>query len=519
MAKTYTVKSGDTLSAIAAAQGVKVSDISGYKSGNPNLIYPGEVLNIGVAAPTAQPTSTAQPQPSAQSTNAGVSGGLDPNREYTPEELAPYVGGIGETWNKKQFSAGGNTYEIVDTGSGKRRVNLLSSQQSQQSGNYMELTQTYLDRFNEAKVNEKAAESELFKTPDEIRAEFQKEVVTPSGTAPEAPKLVDLFNTLRSDNDITTLETSLNDLKQQEAQLQAQLRLEQTTEEGKPVALGVIAGRQTEKARQIQIQLDFLGVQKARVTDELTTRYSLINTIINLTQTDYSNAKSEYETKYNQNLEIYKMITGQREKKYDVAVARADTAESNLNKVELTIAEWKRDDAIRAEESARSNLQIYANLIKEGNLSVDRLPLDAQLTISQLEVKSGLGVGFLSSVQRDNPNGEIKSITTRQAPDGTKYADIIVQMPDGSLSIQSQSLGAERLPVGEGGSKTKITPDLVNNSVKILDVVDTNEDKLLSKDEAYGALQRIIGLVGDTDTGKQLFDRAWATGGFSKWKW
>jgi LysM repeat protein len=43
---SYTVKPRDTLSAIAKQQGVKVSDISGYRSGNPNLIYPGEVLTI-----------------------------------------------------------------------------------------------------------------------------------------------------------------------------------------------------------------------------------------------------------------------------------------------------------------------------------------------------------------------------------------------------------------------------------------------------------------------------------------
>ena len=50
---TYTVQAGDTLSGIAAKLGVSTSAISGYRSGNPNLIYPGEVLKIngGNAAP------------------------------------------------------------------------------------------------------------------------------------------------------------------------------------------------------------------------------------------------------------------------------------------------------------------------------------------------------------------------------------------------------------------------------------------------------------------------------------
>lgn len=42
--RRHVVRSGDTLSRIAAAHGVSLSSIHGYRSGNPNIIYPGEVL-------------------------------------------------------------------------------------------------------------------------------------------------------------------------------------------------------------------------------------------------------------------------------------------------------------------------------------------------------------------------------------------------------------------------------------------------------------------------------------------
>lgn len=42
--RRYTVRSGDTLGAIARRLGVPTGAIHGYRSGNPNLIYPGEVL-------------------------------------------------------------------------------------------------------------------------------------------------------------------------------------------------------------------------------------------------------------------------------------------------------------------------------------------------------------------------------------------------------------------------------------------------------------------------------------------
>ena len=42
--RTYVVQSGDTLSGIAAWLGVSIYNITGYSSGNMNLIYPGETL-------------------------------------------------------------------------------------------------------------------------------------------------------------------------------------------------------------------------------------------------------------------------------------------------------------------------------------------------------------------------------------------------------------------------------------------------------------------------------------------
>ena len=53
--RTYTVQAGDTLSGIAAKLGVSTSAISGYRSGNPNLIYPGEVLKINGGNPAPKP--------------------------------------------------------------------------------------------------------------------------------------------------------------------------------------------------------------------------------------------------------------------------------------------------------------------------------------------------------------------------------------------------------------------------------------------------------------------------------
>lgn len=58
---SYTVQPGDTLSQIAARQGVSVNDISGYRSGDPNKIFAGEKLTFGSKTPA---TTESTPEPS-----------------------------------------------------------------------------------------------------------------------------------------------------------------------------------------------------------------------------------------------------------------------------------------------------------------------------------------------------------------------------------------------------------------------------------------------------------------------
>lgn len=58
MAETYQIKKGDTLGAIASKFGTTVDNISGFKSGNPDLIFPGETITIGASTPKVSTPAT-----------------------------------------------------------------------------------------------------------------------------------------------------------------------------------------------------------------------------------------------------------------------------------------------------------------------------------------------------------------------------------------------------------------------------------------------------------------------------
>lgn len=58
--QTYTIKSGDTLGKLASQYGVGISDISGYRSGDPNKIFAGETVKINTRDIPAANTINAQ---------------------------------------------------------------------------------------------------------------------------------------------------------------------------------------------------------------------------------------------------------------------------------------------------------------------------------------------------------------------------------------------------------------------------------------------------------------------------
>ena len=96
-ATPYTVQKGDTLSKIAQAQGVGVGDISGFRSGDPNRIFPGEQLSLGDKYNQAKqrldqlgvsPVTAGQGSAAVQTAMQGVGG---------QEEPPSILGGIQET--------------------------------------------------------------------------------------------------------------------------------------------------------------------------------------------------------------------------------------------------------------------------------------------------------------------------------------------------------------------------------------------------------------------------------------
>lgn len=288
------------------------------------------------------------------------------------------------------------------------------------------------------------------------------DIITGGKEKPTAPKMEDTYNTLRDTYKITDLETQLADANKEEAELRAADKARREAEANKGVDLNVIEGRRNEITKQTNEALDRIMRNKQYLSDQLNSKYSMVQTMMNLKQTDYQNAVTDYDKNFNQNLQMINFVRG-------------------VQKDQITEQDKKRDDA-------RANFTVMANAITTGGMDYNDLPADQKLLANKLELQSGFPIGFLASLKSKNPKSDIITTTTRTEANGNKYADIIMRdTKTGKVWTEHQLLGKEKVSGSGGGvdSATKERKQEVAGFKK--DAADWIE-KLDQKDE-FGNLK------------------------------
>lgn len=258
-----------------------------------------------------------------------------------------------------------------------------------------------------------------------------KESIVPTSSAPTAPNFEKTFSELRQQYKVTDLESSVNSLDAQIQDLTAQKRESVNAELGKPVALNVIEGRVSEQERNFNERIDFLDRQKARAINELTAANDTIENIMNLRKMDYDVAKDTYDTEFSNNIQLFNTIRG--------------------------AVEYEASEEERAADNARSNLQIIYNSIQDGGTDITNIDASTKSKINALEIKAGLPQNFYENLAVNQPDTKVLSTTTRTVG-GVKYADVVYQHADGSLSAESVRIGASSSGSGSGSTVNGANP-------------------------------------------------------------
>lgn len=242
-------------------------------------------------------------------------------------------------------------------------------------------------------------------------SDFQsfKERVTPRTAAPERTSLVDAYTGLQQSKGVDKMQADIRGIEEEEAALDAELRKFRVSEsEGQ--SANFVGGRISEAERNLLERKDYMLRQKNSLVDELNATNKTIETIMNLTDKDYANARDEYEKEFSQNLQLMQAY---------------QTSED------------------READNARANLTTIFNAMEKGTVDAAGFSDAQQAFMNDLEMKAGLPIGFYQSIKAALPEDKIISTTTRETAGG-KYADVVTRAPDGSIYVESVFLGGTK---------------------------------------------------------------------------
>jgi len=351
----YTIKSGDTLSQIAQAQGTTIAELMKLNPTitNPNLIYAGKTLNLP----------------------GGMSGA----------------------------GSGVSDYSGVNTLADANKA-INENQQKDAAG---------------AAVS---GEPETRKTIEDIMKEITT-AVTPTTAKPAAADFMGAITGYRSEYGVSALETQLDELRAQEMDLIAAKQTRIAAERGKPVATNVIEGRVSEVERQENERIGVVQRSIANATNQLNTKYNIINTLMKAKEMDYNAAVASYDKEMSTNISIFNAARN--------------------------ILEEEKSETERQIDNARSNAQIVLNAYTAGGMTYDKLSNTEKANLTKLGVQSGLGADFFANALKVSQGKDI--LTTIVSADDTK-ATILYK--DGTTKTISTGLPAKKT-TGTGGKATE----------------------------------------------------------------
>ena len=223
------------------------------------------------------------------------------------------------------------------------------------------------------------------------------------------------YEALRSEQGVGAVEGQLNTLNKTIADKEASLREGMYNVEGKLKPMELIGTEQRELARQGQEAMDELTRRKATLVDELNTKYSLIETTMNLRKMDYEAARGRYESDFNLQLKLLDIVEGREDKEENLALS---AAKANWATMTSMIASGLKDGSI---------------------LSYDGLSDEIKTNIRKMEIAQGLPAGFTSQVMNNvDKEKTIKSVITSSDKTQATYL-----YDDGTSQVFNTGLTAE----------------------------------------------------------------------------
>jgi len=397
----YTIKSGDTLSALAQKYGTTVDALM---EANPNIsnrdeISAGASLNI----PGTQTQDTQGGQ-----VNQGYQPITTPEQANTAQEEIERLRGILDRAKEAGITKGEIPEDILDVDKTSDIISSSGDKDDQEKLDKAQELEDYLNSIGDDKQEvERLTVKQQLKT---LREELGLDADGNEIDKPGVPTFEDDFSALRSEQGVAALESRLNTLDTTIADKEAALRQGMYSVEGELKPMELIGTEQRELQRQAYEEIDALNRSKNTIIGELNTKNALISQMMSLKQLDYNTASDDYNKSFTQQIQLLNIVEG-----------REDKADQEENA--------QQDDA-------RANLNVLLGLT--GDQTWDTMDAGLQAQLSSLATKAGLPSGMIQQIL-NNVDSTKTLKTTITSQDKTRISFVYT---DGSVSTFDTGLTA-----------------------------------------------------------------------------
>lgn len=227
---------------------------------------------------------------------------------------------------------------------------------------------------------------------------------------PSRPDLAGEFTAIREQQGIAGIEAELTDLDRQILDLQAEAREGSSRiREDQAIPTGIIGGQEREFLRGKQEEIDALNRQRAITASIYQTKQNLVSSIMSFKQTDYSNAVSEYNIKFNQAVTLVNMVNDYE----NTQIAREN----------------------RLADDARANLSVISSIVKDSGKTWTEIDDGMRAQINKLELQSGLPVGSIGMFINEFPKSQLLTSVTGTDASGNDIVSFIYKDENGRPGI------------------------------------------------------------------------------------
>ncbi len=240
-------------------------------------------------------------------------------------------------------------------------------------------------------------------------SEFAQAVMPGGGaTPPPPPSYTDIYAKMRADAGVPALEDNLSNIQQEKAAIQGSLLQFKASEEGAGgETMAGYTGRMSEAQRNAQAQLDSLNLEEAAINSALTIKNNFINTMMSLTEKDYTASADAYNKTFTQNMQLQNAFETKQYHEQTLTERISTDARAKLSTMNTIIA---------------SSGKSFTDFVKSNPA------LGAQ--INDLEMKAGFPPGFMAEFARTKPRANVIGTTSGVDANGNKMMSIISQDPD-----------------------------------------------------------------------------------------